>query len=266
MHLALVAVLLVTGQAAGSPGEPELLVLVDQRDRPVEMPDGTFVRGRDQWVRSEQDYRNFVLTFDVSLQTPDSEASVTVRAVKDARQPARGERIRFQARGLSPASRWERVRVQAEGGRLGVQVDDALAGTRQVDERSGAIVFEVGKGSVRFRNVRISRLDRAVPSDGKPLTKDELKILGGQAPRVLRDVKPSYTANAMAAGVRGTVRLEAVVLTDGTVANVRVTHPLHKELDSAAVQAMRGFVFVPAMLNGAAVPSIVEVDMTFTLK
>ena len=58
-------------------------------------------------------------------------------------------------------------------------------------------------------------------------------------PRILREVKPQYTADAMRAKVQGTVLLECVVLADGTVGRVDVVKSLDPTfgLDAEAVKA-----------------------------
>ena len=45
---------------------------------------------------------------------------------------------------------------------------------------------------------------------------------GVETPRLLREVKPQYTAQAMRAKIQGEVLLECVVQPDGTVGNIRV--------------------------------------------
>ena len=49
---------------------------------------------------------------------------------------------------------------------------------------------------------------------------------GVESPRVIREVTPKYTAEAMRAKVQGVVWLDAVVLPDGTVGDVQVTRSL----------------------------------------
>ncbi|HSK10323.1 MAG TPA: TonB family protein, partial [Vicinamibacterales bacterium] len=49
---------------------------------------------------------------------------------------------------------------------------------------------------------------------------------GIDLPQVLREVKPQYTAEAMRAKIQGVVLLEAVVMPDGTVGDVRVVKSL----------------------------------------
>lgn len=70
----------------------------------------------------------------------------------------------------------------------------------------------------------------------------------------------------MKAGVHGVVGLQCVVLTDGTVKNVRVIRPLHAELDQQAIKAAKKWRFRPATKDSKPVNVQVEIEMTFTLR
>jgi TonB family protein len=93
-----------------------------------------------------------------------------------------------------------------------------------------------------------------------------LKTSGVQAPRLIKDVKPQYTGDAMRAKIQGVVKMEAVVETDGTVGEVRVTQSLDQELglDDEAVKAVKKWRFEPGRKDGVVVPVLVEILMTFT--
>ena len=80
--------------------------------------------------------------------------------------------------------------------------------------------------------------------------------------------KPQYTPAAMQAGVQGGVLLEAVVLTDGTVGDVKVVESLDPTygLDQQAVDAVKQWTFKPGTLDGEPVRVAVQVEMRFTLK
>lgn len=90
-------------------------------------------------------------------------------------------------------------------------------------------------------------------------------VNGVTVPRVVKEVRPSYSWDALKAGAQGAVKLECVVLPDGTVGEVRIARSLHSGLDSAAARALRQWTFKPAVKDGIAVPVRVEVEMTFTL-
>jgi protein TonB len=87
-------------------------------------------------------------------------------------------------------------------------------------------------------------------------------------PRVVREVKPQYTADAMRAKVQGVVWLECIVLPDGTVGDAKVIRSLDPVfgLDQEAVKAARQWRFVPGMRQNEAVPVIVTIELTFTLR
>jgi protein TonB len=86
-------------------------------------------------------------------------------------------------------------------------------------------------------------------------------------PKVTNERKPNYTGESMRARVQGSVFLEAVVLTDGTVGEVRVVRSLDKEhgLDDEAVKTVKEWRFTPGTKNGVVVPVVVEIQMSFTL-
>ena len=87
-------------------------------------------------------------------------------------------------------------------------------------------------------------------------------------PRILREVKPQYTADAMRAKVQGTVLLECVVLPDGTVGRVDVVKSLDPTfgLDQEAVKAAKQWRFQPGTRLGEPVAVLVTIELTFTLR
>ena len=88
------------------------------------------------------------------------------------------------------------------------------------------------------------------------------------APRLIKESKPQYTADARRAAIQGVVHLEAVIQTDGTVGEVRVSQSLDKQfgLDEQAVQSLKTWRFTPGQKDGAAIPVLVEIEMSFTLR
>lgn len=91
---------------------------------------------------------------------------------------------------------------------------------------------------------------------------------GITTPRVLREVKPAYTAEAMRAKVQGTVWVECIVMPDGNVGDARITRSLDSVfgLDQEALKAARQWRFVPGMRQGEPVPVIITIELTFTLR
>jgi TonB family protein len=89
---------------------------------------------------------------------------------------------------------------------------------------------------------------------------------GVSAPVVTRRVEPQYTDEARRARISGSVGLEAVVETDGSVSDVRVTKSLDEGLDRESIKALRQWQFKPGQKDGAAVRVRVEIEMTFNVK
>ena len=84
-------------------------------------------------------------------------------------------------------------------------------------------------------------------------------------PRGRTDVKAAYPEVAMNAGVQGEVVVDAVIDTAGNVTSTRVVKSIPL-LDQAALDAIKQWKFVPAMLNGAPTPVVVTMTVNFTLK
>jgi TonB family protein len=86
-----------------------------------------------------------------------------------------------------------------------------------------------------------------------------------KVPTKLKDVRPDYPSDAMAARIEGVVIIEAVISTDGRVSNARVLRSI-PQLDDAAVAAVRQWEFTQTLLNGVPVPVIMTVTVNFTLQ
>jgi periplasmic protein TonB len=91
---------------------------------------------------------------------------------------------------------------------------------------------------------------------------------GVTLPRVLREVRPQYTSDAMRAKVQGTVLLQCVVRPDGTVSDVQIVRSLDGVfgLDGEAIKAARQWRFAPGTRLGEPVPVLITIELTFTLR
>lgn len=91
---------------------------------------------------------------------------------------------------------------------------------------------------------------------------------GVNVPRLIREVKPGYTSDAMRARIQGTVRLQAIVAPDGSVSAARVVRSLDDRfgLDQEAVKTVKQWRFLPGTLAGRPVPVLIEIELTFTLR
>jgi protein TonB len=94
------------------------------------------------------------------------------------------------------------------------------------------------------------------------------KAAGVVMPRVLKEVKPNYTKDAKDAKIKGIVTMEVIVEKDGKVGEVRVKRSLDTiyGLDDEAVKSVKKWEFAPGTKDGVAVPVLVEIEMTFSLR
>ena len=108
----------------------------------------------------------------------------------------------------------------------------------------------------------------ATSQDQKEPNVYTMKQAGVTAPRLVKETKPRYTADAMRAKIQGTVRLEAVVRADGTLSDIKVIQSLDKELglDNEAIEAMKKWEFKPGTKDGKPVAVRIEAEMSFKLK
>ena len=104
------------------------------------------------------------------------------------------------------------------------------------------------------------------PPPPPPVHQAPIRVGGSvRAPQKLRDVRPTYSAIALAARIQGIVIIEATIGVDGRVVDARVLRSVPM-LDQAALDAVRQWEYTPTLLNGAPVPVIMTVTVTFTLK
>ena len=91
---------------------------------------------------------------------------------------------------------------------------------------------------------------------------------GVTPPVPVASVKPQYTVPARQAKIQGTVRIRCVVSRDGVCTDVAVVQSIDRQLglDDAAIEALHGWRFKPALVRGTPVAARVFVDFTFALR
>jgi len=91
---------------------------------------------------------------------------------------------------------------------------------------------------------------------------------GVTVPRVLREVKPQYTADAMRAKVQGTVWVECIVMPDGNVGDAKIIRSLDSVfgLDQEAIKAARQWKFAPGTRFGQPVPVEIVIELQFSIR
>jgi protein TonB len=85
-------------------------------------------------------------------------------------------------------------------------------------------------------------------------------------PQLLSAPEPSYPESARRAGITGTTVVGMTISTDGSVSSAWVEGSSgNSALDSAAVNAVYSWRFVPAKQNGTAITVNSRVPVTFNL-
>ena len=103
------------------------------------------------------------------------------------------------------------------------------------------------------------------PPPSRPQTTKRIRQGGDvEAARLIYGPRPDYPQLAKSARVQGTVQLEAVIATDGTIKDLKVKsgHPL---LVKAALEAVKQWRYQPTLLNGQPVEVETEIDVNFAL-
>ncbi|TAM81715.1 MAG: energy transducer TonB [Acidobacteria bacterium] len=104
------------------------------------------------------------------------------------------------------------------------------------------------------------------PSPPHPQTVKRI-LRGGvvEAANLIYGPKPEYPQLAKTARIQGTVRLEALIATDGTIKDLKVLsgHPL---LVKAALEAVERWRYRPTLLNGQPVEVETEIDVNFAME
>ena len=80
-------------------------------------------------------------------------------------------------------------------------------------------------------------------------------------PRLVRTIRPNYAAGA--ARIKGVVKVDALILPDGTVGEARVLRSLQRDLDREALIALRYWLFAPAIVDGQPVGYKAILDLEF---
>jgi TonB family protein len=132
---------------------------------------------------------------------------------------------------------------------------------------TGTVVRTGTDFQIEIRGPEALRIERE-PANAEPVENAAFTTCddGVVLPKVLREVRPQYTPEAMKDRIIGRVLVQGVVDVDGAVQHARVIEPLGASLDRAAVDAFSQWRFTPGTLNGQPVPVQIFVELTFTLK
>ena len=85
-------------------------------------------------------------------------------------------------------------------------------------------------------------------------------------PRKLKDVRPIYPPSLRESGTSGKVGLKATIAVDGTVRDVQVVNSVHPDLDNAAIEAVRQWLFDGTLLNCTPTEVTMNVSVDFGIE
>jgi protein TonB len=111
----------------------------------------------------------------------------------------------------------------------------------------------------------LTRADSPPPPPFTPKPQVRQRVGGEvQAAQLIFAPPPEYPPHAKMAHVQGTVRLEAIIATDGRIQSLRVVsgHPL---LVPAAIAAVSQWRYQPTLLNGEPAEVLTEIHVNFIL-
>jgi TonB family protein len=145
---------------------------------------------------------------------------------------------------------------------VGLPTGGILSGTSTGPGSGGGVGSGVGTGIGPGRGPGLG------PGSGGGTGGGAYRVGGGvSAPRLLKEVKPRYTNEALRSMTQGIVVLEVIVTRDGCASQIRVVRSLDRGgLDEEAVSAVAQWQFEPGRLAGTAVDVLVTIELTFAIR
>lgn len=101
----------------------------------------------------------------------------------------------------------------------------------------------------------------APPSPAPAQEMGPIRVSPGQGPGLIKKVEPQYPPIARAARMEGTVVVDAIILKDGSVSDVKVLNSSNPMFEQACVDAVRKWRFTPGSQD-----VILTVTVRFTLR
>jgi TonB family protein len=135
------------------------------------------------------------------------------------------------------------------------------AGTSQGPGSGGGVGDGIGTGIGSGRGPGIG------PGAGGGIGGGIYRAGGGvTTPTIIREVRPTYTPEAMRAKIQGVVVLDVVVRRDGIPGDILIVRSLDPNgLDGQAILAVRGWRFNPGRLHGVPVDVLVTIELSFRI-
>jgi TonB family protein len=218
---------------------------------------------------AEQTFSTFSGSVLDPSNRPTPSTTVTLTNVQtEARYEVRsGEDGRFEVAGVPPGEYTLEARLPGFKALKGRVVIGAANVQKDIALEIGSLTETIHVSGSRSTpsTVQTPPQTAAVVRKARPC---EAATTGGNVvpPLKLRNVNPVYPAHLQAAGVAGTVLLEATIGVDGQVADITVLGQPDPALAQAAMDAVRQWEFTSTLLNCDAIPVKMNVTITFTVK
>ena len=254
------------------------------------------------WIRTDKTiFGDYAIAFEIRSRKPGTRALLGLLGISDrtdrpemvmavpllgpavapASSPSRVELLPIsetaRAQATTTEGEWQSYTVTRDERGVHVLLNGTqLLSSGRVNASDGWIGFTAETGSFELRNLRLR--DVTPPSAagrGSPVPPGTAAPNGAYRPgagvtipKLVREVKPNYTREALAARIEGAVTVECVVGPDGTVSEAVVIRSLDDRfgLDAEALKAARGWRFQPGTRNGVPVPVLITIELTFSMK
>lgn len=177
--------------------------------------------------------------------------------------------------GLLAASIWWMLNQPWAGGSSGATdrvvvvapAPTATTPTPVIPRPTPAVAAPAGKGVVASATTEKSTAAKKSTSESKRTANARsLAHLTRNARPLADNAPPKYPVTALRAGVEGMVLVRAEIGADGTPTDVGYARRSgDRDLDRAALSAVRNWRFRPALRNGKAVASVIQVPVDFVL-
>jgi protein TonB len=101
----------------------------------------------------------------------------------------------------------------------------------------------------------------APPADAPVVQPGPIRVAPGQGPGLIKKVEPRYPPIAQAARLEGTVVIDAIILKDGSVSDVKVLKSSNPMFEQSCIEAVKQWRFTPGSQD-----VILTVTVNFTLR
>ena len=127
--------------------------------------------------------------------------------------------------------------------------------------------FNLSIGNIS-ETVAVTGKKSGTPAAPRATVPVRIKVGGNvQAAKLIRQPRPVYPPELQAAGIEGTVMLQAIVGKDGSVLSLKVIKSAgNQALDDAAVASVRQWQYEPTLLNGEPVETMTTISVGFQLE